>query len=111
MTERNVSTSIPGTALLEYALGEERSYLWAVSARDVTSHELPPRATAVISLLAPALLAALVVTETFGEDGSLVLDEKALGVGVAAVALLLRAPVLVAVFLAALTAALARTFG
>ncbi|MDP8901877.1 MAG: AzlD domain-containing protein [Actinomycetota bacterium] len=76
----------------------------------VGGRELPPRAGAVISLLAPALLAALVVTETFGEDGTLVLDEKALGVGVAAVALLLRAPVLVAVFLAALTAALARAF-
>ncbi len=74
----------------------------------VGGRELPPRAGAVISLLAPALLAALVVTETFGDEGSLVLDEKALGVGVAAVALMLRAPVLVAVFLAALTAALAR---
>jgi branched-subunit amino acid transport protein len=73
--------------------------------------ELPAWASAVIPLLAPALLAALVVTETFGEDGSLVLDEKALGVGVAAVALALRAPVLVAVFLAALTAALARALG
>jgi branched-subunit amino acid transport protein len=77
----------------------------------VGGKELPPRASAVISLLAPALLAALVVTETFGDDGALVLDEKALGVGVAAVALLLRAPVLVAVFLAALTAALARALG
>ncbi len=70
----------------------------------------PPRAQAALEHLAPALLAALVVTETFGDDGALVLDEKALGVGVAAVALLLRAPVLVAVFLAALTAALARAF-
>jgi hypothetical protein len=35
----------------------------------------------VIALLAPALLAALVVTETFGEEGSsLVVDERALGV-------------------------------
>jgi branched-subunit amino acid transport protein len=76
----------------------------------VGGRELPPRAGAVISLLAPALLAALVVTETFGDEGALVLDEKALGVGVAAVALMLRAPVLVAVFLAAFTAALARAF-
>lgn len=73
--------------------------------------ELPPWMSSVVALLAPALLAALVVTETFGDDGTLVLDEKALGVGVAAVALMLRAPVLVAVFLAALTAALARAFG
>jgi CHAT domain-containing protein len=33
-----------GTLLLEFALGEERSYLWAVSNRDHTSYELPPRA-------------------------------------------------------------------
>jgi branched-subunit amino acid transport protein len=71
--------------------------------------ELPPRVNAVIALLTPALLAALVVTETFGEDGHLVLDERALGVGVAAVALALRAPVLLAV--AALVTALARLFG
>ncbi len=73
--------------------------------------ELPPRVNAVIALLAPALLAALVVTETFGEDGHLVLDERALGVGVAAVALALRAPVLLAVALAAPVTALARLFG
>lgn len=32
------------TILLEYALGEERSYLWTVSATDHASIELPPRA-------------------------------------------------------------------
>ena len=31
------------TLLLEYALGEERSYLWAVSASGVASYELPKR--------------------------------------------------------------------
>jgi hypothetical protein len=77
----------------------------------VGGRELPPRANAVIALLAPALLAALVVTETFGDDGHLVLDEKALGVGVAALALALRAPVLLAVALAALVTALARLVG
>ena len=77
----------------------------------VGGRELPPRASAVIALLASALLAALVVTETFGEDGHLVLDERALGVGVAAVALALRAPVLLAVALAALVTALVRLFG
>lgn len=73
--------------------------------------ELPPRVNTVLVLLTPALLAALVVTETFGEDGHLALDEKALGVGVAAVALALRAPVLLAVVLAALVTALARLLG
>ena len=77
----------------------------------VGGKDLPPGATAVIALLAPALLTALVVTETFGEDGHLVLDERAAGVGVAALALALRAPVLLAVALAALTTALLRAFG
>ena len=76
----------------------------------VGGRELPPRAVAVIALLAPALLSALVITETFGEDGHLVLDERAVGVAVAGVALALRAPMLVAVALAALTTALVRAF-
>jgi branched-subunit amino acid transport protein len=73
--------------------------------------ELPSSANAVIALLVPSVLTALVVTETFGEDGRLVLDEKAIGVAVAAVALALRAPVLLAVALAVIVTALARTFG
>ena len=76
----------------------------------VGGRELPPSANAIIALLAPALLAALVVTETFGEDGRLILDERAVGVAVAAVALALRAPVLLAVVLAAVATALARAF-
>ena len=72
--------------------------------------ELAPRANGVLALLTPALLAALVVTGTFGEGGHLTIDEKALGVGVAAVALALRAPVLLAVVLAAVVTALARLF-
>jgi len=76
----------------------------------VGGRELPPGANAVVALLAPALLAALVVTETFGEDGRLVLDERAIGVAVGALALALRAPVLLAVALTALATALARAF-
>ncbi len=76
----------------------------------VGGRELPPRAVAVIALLAPALLAALIVTETFGEDGNLVLDERAVGVAVAAAALALRAPMLLAIALAAVTTALVRAF-
>lgn len=77
----------------------------------VGGRELSPRVNAVIASLAPALLAALVITQTFGDDGRLVLDEKVLGVGVAALALALRAPVLLAVVLAALVTALARLLG
>jgi uncharacterized membrane protein len=76
----------------------------------VGGRELPPRAVGVIALLAPTLLSALVITETFGEDQHLVLDERAIGVAVAAAALALRAPVLVAVALAAVTTALVRAF-
>ncbi|MDQ3639259.1 MAG: hypothetical protein M3426_14985 [Actinomycetota bacterium] len=50
------------------------------------------------------------VSETFGEEGHLVLDERAIGVVVAAIALALRAPVLLAVALAAVTTALVRAF-
>lgn len=32
------------TLLLEYSLGEERSFLWAVTANSLSSYELPPRA-------------------------------------------------------------------
>jgi CHAT domain-containing protein/tetratricopeptide (TPR) repeat protein len=32
------------TLLLEYALGEQRSYLWLISQRSIDSYELPPRA-------------------------------------------------------------------
>jgi branched-subunit amino acid transport protein len=68
--------------------------------------ELPARAMAVIALLAPALLAALVVTETFGGDGSeLTLDERALGVAGAGTVLALRGGILLAMAVAmALTA-------
>ena len=77
----------------------------------VGGRDLPQSVNAVIVLLAPALLAALVVTQTFGEAQRLVLDEKAIGVAVAAVALALRAPVLLAVALAVVATALARAFG
>jgi branched-subunit amino acid transport protein len=73
--------------------------------------ELPSRVNDVIALLTPTLLATLVVTETLGEDGHLVLDERALGVGVAAVAIVLRAPVLLAVILAVVVTALIRLIG
>jgi branched-subunit amino acid transport protein len=70
--------------------------------------ELPPRALAVVRLLAPALLAALVVTQTVAADEALVLDARLVGVGVALVALLLRAPLLLVVILAAVATGLFR---
>ena len=72
--------------------------------------ELPKRANAVLTLLTPTLLAALVVTGTLGEGGHLTIDGKALGVAAAAIAVALRAPVIVAVVLAAVVTALSRLF-
>lgn len=68
----------------------------------------PPVVTRVIELLAPALLTALIVVGTVTEDGALVLDARILGLGVGALALWFRAPVVVAFVLGAATAALVR---
>jgi uncharacterized membrane protein len=70
--------------------------------------ELPPRLMAVIALLAPALLAALVLTETFADGSTLEVDERALGVGAAGLTLAARGSLLLAVTLAAVVTALAR---
>jgi len=72
---------------------------------------LPPRAMSVISLLAPAVLAALIVTQTLGGDHRFVLDARLAGVAAAAVALRFRAPLLVVVVLAAVVTAVVRALG
>jgi len=45
LTVREIQRQVlgPGVLLLEYALGERRSFLWAVSSHGVQSYELPPR--------------------------------------------------------------------
>lgn len=69
---------------------------------------LSPRAMNVVELLASALLAALVVVETFGRGRSLTLDARALGLAFAAIALWRRAPMTVVVLGAAAVTAVAR---
>jgi branched-subunit amino acid transport protein len=71
---------------------------------------MPHSVQSVISLVAPALLAALVVVETLSapEGGSLELDARIAGVGAAAVALGLRASALTVVAIAAIVTALVR---
>jgi branched chain amino acid efflux pump len=69
---------------------------------------MPAAALGIIELLASALLAALVVVETFGNGRSLTLDARALGVTFTAVAVARRAPMMVAVVGAAAVTALAR---
>jgi hypothetical protein len=71
-----------------------------------------PRALAlVMPLLAPCLLAALVVGQTLGDGRALVVDARLAGVAAAAVALLVRAPLLVVLAAAAGVAAAARAVG
>ena len=69
---------------------------------------LRPEVMNVVELLASALLAALVVVETFGKGRSLVLDARVLGAAFAALALWKRAPMIVVVLGAATVTALAR---
>jgi len=72
--------------------------------------ELPPRVASVVEVLAPAMLAALVVTQTLGGDRELVFDERLLGVAAGGIAIWLRAPLIVVMVVAAATAALIRLF-
>lgn len=72
------------------------------------SSELPPRLAAVVDVLAPAMLAALVVTQTVGGDRELVLDERLVGLAAGGVAVWLRAPLLAVMVVAAAAAALVR---
>jgi hypothetical protein len=67
-----------------------------------------PAVHRVTALLPVALLAALVGVQTLSTGERLVVDARLAGVAVAVVALLLRAPFIVVVALAALTAALVR---
>jgi branched-subunit amino acid transport protein len=80
----------------------------AVGPVAVGGRELPPRLMGLVELLAPAVLAALVVTQTVGGDREIVLDERLAGVLAAMAALQRRAPLLAVVALAAATTALVR---
>jgi branched-subunit amino acid transport protein len=74
--------------------------------------ELPRALARVIPMLAPALLTALVVTETVGGTGrSIVIDARSGGLAVAAIAIALRAPLIVVVVSAAVATALLRALG
>ena len=72
---------------------------------------LPARFDAVVALLAPSLLAGLVVVQTLEGDDGIALDARVAGVAAAAVALILRAPLLVVLACAAGVAAAARALG
>jgi branched-subunit amino acid transport protein len=68
----------------------------------------PAPLTRVIALVAPALISALIVAGTFTQGQQLVIDARAAGLAVGAVALWLRAPAFVALLLAAVVCAVLR---
>lgn len=69
---------------------------------------LPPRVQSVLELLAPVMLTALVVTQTFGGDGELSLDARIPGVAAAAIAVWRRVPLVGAMAVAAVVTTLVR---
>lgn len=98
------------TAVLLAGLG---CYLLKLAGLSVPAAWLErPLLQRVADLLPVALLAALVAVQVFAGDArELVVDARLAGLGVAVVALLLRAPFLVVVLAAATTAALLRLAG
>ena len=74
----------------------------------LAGRELPGRLTNAFELLGPSLLAALVVTQAVGGKEGIVLDARLVGLGAAIVAIRLRAPLIVAIVVAALATALVR---
>jgi branched chain amino acid efflux pump len=85
--------------------------LKAVGPVGLGGRELPAALSAVLFLLAPALLAALVVTQAVAGDRELVFDERLAGLGAAVLAIALRAPLLAVVVVAAAVTAGARALG
>jgi len=90
--------AVIGTSLLAFIL----KYLGHSVPKRFLSH---PRILKINSLIPIALLSALVAVQSFTQDSRLVADQRMAGVGVAIVALILRAPFPVVVLSAAATSA------
>ena len=70
--------------------------------------QLPARVDAVVALIAPVMLTALVVTQTFGGDEEIQVDARVPGVAAAALAIWRGASIIVAMVIAASVTALIR---
>lgn len=68
----------------------------------------PAPLTRVIALIAPALISALIVTGTLTAGRHLIIDARAAGLAVGAIALWLRVPAVLAMIMAAVVCALLR---
>jgi hypothetical protein len=99
---------VTGVWVLIAALALATAALKVAGPLTLGGRPLPEWALNVVELLASALLAALVVVETFGLGRSLVLDARVLGAAFAALAVWRRAPMVVVVLGAAAVTAIAR---
>jgi branched-subunit amino acid transport protein len=72
------------------------------------SRRLPPRAARMIALVAPSLLAGLVVWQVFARGEHVVLDARLVGLGAAAAAVAARLPIPLVLVAAAAATAVAR---
>ena len=90
-------------------VGAAGCYAWKLAGLSVPARVLDhPVVERIADLLPVALLAALIGVQVLGSGQDLVVDARLLGLGVAVVALLLRAPFIVVVALAAGAAAVVR---
>jgi branched-subunit amino acid transport protein len=90
------------------AVGAGTVVLKAVGPVGVAGRRLPARVNELLAMVAPAILAALVVSEAFASGRSLVLDARVAGLGVGMIAVLLRAPLWAVVVAGAAATALVR---
>ena len=90
------------------AVGAGTVVLKAVGPVVVSGRRLPPRATELLEMVAPAILAALVVTETFASGRSFVLDARLAGAAAGFAAVLLRAPLWLVIVVGGVATALVR---
>jgi uncharacterized membrane protein len=90
------------------AVGAGTIVLKAIGPVLVSGRQLHPRLNDLLELVAPAILAALVVTEAFGSGRSLVLDARVAGLIVGIVGVRLRAPFWAIILVGGLATALVR---
>lgn len=67
-------------------------YAFKVAGAFVGQRSIPPTARSLLGLLPPALFAGLIAEGTFTDAGSLVLDDRAVGLAAAGLAAYLKAP-------------------
>ena len=93
------------TAILVLGLG---SYLLKATGPLILGERAPASLARLAELMTPALLAALIAVQTFADGKSLVIDARAVGLAVGAIAVWRKAPFVVVIVLSAGATALVR---